>query len=43
MADYFVHPTAVVDEPCTIGDGTRVWHFAHVSEGAEIGDSWAIG
>lgn len=34
---YFAHPTAVVDQPCTIGDGTKIWHFAHVLAGAQIG------
>lgn len=34
---YFVHPTAVIDEPVTIGDGSKVWHFSHVSSGAVIG------
>jgi UDP-2-acetamido-3-amino-2,3-dideoxy-glucuronate N-acetyltransferase len=43
MADYFVHPTAVVDEPCDIGAGTKIWHFAHVSEGAAIGEKCTLG
>lgn len=34
---YFVHPTAVVDEPCEIGEGTKIWHFSHVLTGARIG------
>ena len=34
---YFAHPTAVVDSPCEIGDGTKIWHFAHVFSGARIG------
>jgi UDP-2-acetamido-3-amino-2,3-dideoxy-glucuronate N-acetyltransferase len=34
---YFVHPTAVIDEPVTIGEGSKVWHFSHVSSGAVIG------
>ena len=34
---YFIHPTAVVDSPCEIGDGTKIWHFAHVFAGARIG------
>jgi len=34
---YFAHPTAVVDEPCEIGEGTRIWHFAHVCARAKIG------
>lgn len=37
MTRYFVHETAVVDEPSTIGEGTRIWHFSHVMPGAVIG------
>ena len=37
-----IHPSAIVDEPCTIGDGVRVWHFAHVREEAEIGEGTSI-
>ena len=33
-----IHETAVIDEGVTIGDRTKVWHFSHVSEGAQIGD-----
>jgi UDP-2-acetamido-3-amino-2,3-dideoxy-glucuronate N-acetyltransferase len=39
----FVHPTAVVDEPCEIGDGSKVWHFAHVCAGARIGAGTSLG
>ncbi len=34
---YFAHPTAIIDQPCTIGEGTKIWHFAHVLAGARIG------
>ena len=34
---YFSHPTAVIDQPATIGEGTKIWHFAHVLSGARIG------
>jgi UDP-2-acetamido-3-amino-2,3-dideoxy-glucuronate N-acetyltransferase len=34
---YFAHSTAIIDEPCEIGEGTKVWHFAHVFQGAKIG------
>jgi UDP-2-acetamido-3-amino-2,3-dideoxy-glucuronate N-acetyltransferase len=40
---YFAHPTAVVDMPCTIGDGTRIWHFAHIFAGAHIGGGCSFG
>jgi UDP-2-acetamido-3-amino-2,3-dideoxy-glucuronate N-acetyltransferase len=41
--DYFAHPTAVIDQPCAIGAGTRVWHFCHVSSGARLGDRCNLG
>ncbi len=41
MADsdtpYFAHESAYVDEPVEIGEGTKIWHFAHVMAGAKIG------
>ena len=39
----FVHPTAVVDQPVTIGRGTRIWHFCHVMSGASIGEDSSFG
>ncbi len=41
--DYTAHPTAVIDEGCTIGAGTRVWHFSHIMQGCEIGEGCNIG
>ena len=40
---YFVHKSSYIDEPCTIGEGTKIWHFCHVMEGAEIGNNCNIG
>lgn len=40
---YFVHSSAVVDEGCAIGDGTKIWHFTHVMEGCRIGDNCILG
>jgi Serine acetyltransferase len=40
---YFSHPTAVIDDGAQIGQGTRVWHFSHVSTGARIGENVSIG
>jgi len=40
---YFIHPTAVVDEPMEIGEGTKIWHFTHVMSGAKIGENCIIG
>ena len=38
-----VHPSAIVDEGAKIGDGSRVWHFAHVCGGARIGEKCSLG
>ncbi len=38
-----IHPTAIVDEGARIGNGTRVWHWVHVSGGAEIGEMCSLG
>lgn len=40
---YFAHETAVIDEGCTIGKGTKIWHFSHIMSGCEIGESCNIG
>lgn len=42
-AAFFAHPTAVIDTGATIGAGTKVWHFAHVSAGARIGEKCIFG
>lgn len=42
-ARYFVHPTAVIDEPCEIGDGTKVWHFSHVMAESKLGRGCNLG
>ena len=41
--DFFAHETAVIDEGCEIGKGTRIWHFSHVMPGAQIGKNCNIG
>ena len=40
---YLAHPTAIIDAGCSIGDGTRIWHFCHVSPGAIIGANCVLG
>ena len=42
-SSYFVHPSAVVDEGATIGEGTKVWHFCHIMPGAQIGRRCSFG
>lgn len=39
----FIHPTAVVDDGAEIAGSTRVWHFAHICEGARIGENCSFG
>ena len=41
--DYFVHETAVVDDGCQIGKGTKICHFSHIMPNCEIGKSCNIG
>ena len=43
MSDYFVHESAYVDVGATVGAGTKIWHFAHVSSGAVIGTRCVFG
>lgn len=40
---YFVHPSSYVDEGCTIGEGTKIWHFSHIMRGCTIGAHCNIG
>ena len=42
-ATYFAHPSAYVDEPSHIGEGTRIWHFCHISAHATIGERCNLG
>ena len=39
----YIHPTAVIDEGCQIGDGTKIWHFSHIMSGCVIGNNCNIG
>ncbi len=41
--DYFVHPSSYVDQPCTIGRGTKIWHFCHIMAGCTIGEDCSLG
>jgi UDP-2-acetamido-3-amino-2,3-dideoxy-glucuronate N-acetyltransferase len=40
---YFAHPTAVIDEGCEIGAGTKIWHFSHIMPNCTIGEQCNIG
>ena len=41
--NYSAHETAIIDEGCTIGNGTRIWHFSHLMRGCIIGERCNIG
>lgn len=43
MSSYYAHPTAVIDEGCAIGRGTKIWHFSHIMTGCSIGEDCVIG
>ena len=43
MDKYFAHETAIVDDNCTIAEGTKIWHFSHIMSGCVIGKSCNIG
>lgn len=43
MISYKAHETAVIDDGCIIGEGTRIWHFTHIMEGAVIGPDCNLG
>ena len=39
----FIHETAVVDAPCSIGSGTKIWHFSHIMKDAVLGNDCNLG
>ena len=41
--NYFVHESSYVDEPCEIGQGTKIWHFSHIMKNSKIGENCNIG
>ncbi len=40
---YYAHESAVIDEGCEIGKGTRIWHFSHIMPNCIIGSNCSIG
>lgn len=40
---FYAHPTAVIDEGCEIGQGTKIWHFSHIMPNCKIGENCNIG
>lgn len=43
MEKYFSHDTAVIDDNCQIGKGTKIWHFSHIMSNCIIGENCNIG
>ena len=43
MNEYIAHESAVIDEGCSIGKGTRIWHFSHLMTGCRVGENCNIG
>ncbi|MFQ3576169.1 MAG: acyltransferase [Cytophagales bacterium] len=41
--DFFAHPSSFVDEGCSIGKGTKIWHFSHIMPKCTIGEDCNIG
>lgn len=41
--NYYAHPTAVIDEGCEIGVGTKIWHFSHIMANCKIGEQCNLG
>lgn len=42
-ANFYAHPTAVLDAGCRVGAGSRIWHFCHLAAGAVLGESCSLG
>ena len=43
MKEYFAHESAVIDQDCEIGSGTKIWHFSHIMSNCKIGENCNIG
>ena len=41
--EFFAHETAIIDDNCKIGKGTKIWHFSHIMSDCEIGENCNIG
>lgn len=41
--EYFAHPTAIIDDGCRIGKGTKIWHFSHIMSGCVVGGNCNLG
>jgi UDP-2-acetamido-3-amino-2,3-dideoxy-glucuronate N-acetyltransferase len=43
QSTFYAHPTAVIDEGCNIGEGTKIWHFSHIMPKAKLGKNCNVG
>ena len=43
QTSFYAHPTAVIDDGCQIGNGTKIWHFSHIMPNCRIGENCNIG
>lgn len=43
MSDFFSHESAYVDQPCEIGEGTKIWHFSHIMKNSKLGKNCILG
>ena len=43
IKNYFAHETAVIDDNCTIGEGSKIWHFSHIMSNCTIGEKCNLG
>ena len=43
MGNFYAHESAIVDKDCSIGNGTRIWHFSHIMSNCTIGEKCNIG
>lgn len=41
--NFFSHPSAIIDDGCKIGSGTKIWHFSHIMSNCSIGENCNIG
>ena len=41
--EFYAHPSAIIDEGCKIGTGTKIWHFSHIMSNCEVGEHGNIG
>lgn len=43
MTEPYIHPTAIVEDSVTLGEGSKIWHFGHVRENAKLGENVTLG